>query len=100
MEIVEQLLRDILGGIVSQPESIDLNISEDTDDVGEMTVINVKLAKDDFGVCIGQKGTTAEAIRRVVGLVAHRRLGKRVYVKIDAPKIPKNHYYQEDAPVR
>lgn len=92
MQYVEDLLRDILKGIVDNPDEIDLHFTEEQDDRGDVTIINVKLALEDVGACIGQKGKNAEAIRRVVGLVGFKKTGKRVYVKIDAPRIPKDHY--------
>lgn len=92
MQYVETLLLDILKGIVDKPEDIQLHFNEETDERGEVTVVNVKLAKEDVGACIGQKGKNAEAIRKVVGLVGFKQTGKRVYVKIDAPRIPKNHF--------
>lgn len=92
MQYVEDLLLNILKGIVEKPEEIDLHFSEEQDERGELTVVNVKLAREDVGACIGQKGKNAEAIRRVVGLVGFKKTGKRVYVKIDAPRIPKNHF--------
>lgn len=92
MQYVETLLRDILTGLVDHPEAIELHFSEESDDRGELTVVNVKLHKEDVGAAIGQKGKNAEAIRKVVGLVGFKQAGKRVYVKIDAPRIPKNHF--------
>lgn len=96
MEYVEQVLRDILIGIVTKPEEIDLHFSEDVDQRGDVTVVNVKLAREDVGAAIGQGGKNAEAIRKVVGLIGYKRTGKRIYVKIDAPRLPKNHYQYED----
>ncbi len=92
MQQVETLLLDILKGIVERPDEVKLHTSVGTDDKGELTTINIKLASEDVGACIGQKGKNAEAIRRVIGLVAFKQLEKRVYVKIDAPRIPKNHF--------
>jgi len=92
MQYVEKLLLDILKGIVEFPDQIDLHFSDESDERGDVTIINVKLAREDVGACIGQKGKNAEAIRKVVGLVGFKQTGRRVYVKIDAPRIPKNHF--------
>lgn len=92
MENVKRLLLEIVQGVVDKPDQVELFVSEETDTTGEIVIINVKLAKEDVGICIGQKGTTAEAIRKVIGLVGFKQTGKRVYVKIDAPRIPKNHF--------
>lgn len=92
MENVKRLLLDIVKGVVDKPDEVDLHVSEETDDMGEIVIINVKMAREDVGICIGQKGSTADAIRKVVGLVGFKQTGKRIYVKIDAPRIPKNHF--------
>lgn len=97
MQYVEDLLLDILKGIVEKPDEVELHISDEKDDRGDVTIINVKLAREDVGACIGQKGKNAEAIRKVIGLVGFKQTGKRVYVKIDAPRIPKNHFEYETA---
>lgn len=92
METVETLLTMIVKGIVNHPDDVELFVSDDKDDKGDLTMINVRVHKSDIGVCIGEGGKTAEAIRKVVGLVGYKRTGCRVYVKIDAPKIPKTHF--------
>ena len=92
MDYVEKLLTDILKGIAEKPEEVELHVAEEQDDRGEVTIINVKLAREDIGACIGKKGMNAKAIRKIVGLVAFKKMGKRVYVKIDAPRIPADHY--------
>ncbi len=92
MENVKVLLLDIVKGLVDKPDRVELFMSEETDGTGEIVIINVKVATEDVGICIGQKGTTAEAIRKVIGLVGFKQTGKRVYVKIDAPRIPRNHF--------
>ena len=97
MQYVQDLLLNILTGIVEKPEEVELFLSEETDDKGELTVINIKLAREDVGACIGQKGKNAEAIRRVIGLVGFKQTGNRVYVKIYAPRIPRNHFDYEGA---
>lgn len=96
METVNQILLDIVKGITDYPDAVELKSTEQVDELGESVVINVRVAKEDVGMCIGQKGSTAEAIRRVVGLVAYKQTGKRVFVKIDAPKMPKSYYHDKD----
>lgn len=95
MDYVEKLLRDILGGIVEHPDQIELHQSEEADERGAVTIINVKLAREDVGAAIGQKGANAEAIRKVISLVGFTKTQKRVYVKIDAPRLPRNHFEYE-----
>ena len=97
MEEIKNFLLSILKGMVDNPDAIELHFSDEVDDQGEIVIINVKLAREDVGMCIGQKGSTAEAIRKVVGLVGYKQCGKRIYVKIDAPKMPKNHFEFQQA---
>ena len=92
MKQVENLIKEIMSGIVSDPESVEIHSSTEKDSKGEVVVINVKVAKHDIGICIGRKGETAEAIRKVIGLYGYQQTSKRVYVKIDAPKIHKDHF--------
>ena len=95
MKQVESLIKEIISGIVSDPTSVEIFVTEDKDDKGEITVFNVKVAKHDIGICIGRKGETAEALRRIVGVFGYQQTSKRVYVKIDAPKLHKNHFDYE-----
>ncbi|MDF1498539.1 MAG: KH domain-containing protein [Patescibacteria group bacterium] len=88
----ESLLKEIILGIVSEPESVETYLSTEKDEKGEIFIINVKVAKHDIGACIGKRGETAEAIRKIIGLIGFQQTGKRYYVKIDAPKIHKNHF--------
>lgn len=86
MQSVEDLLVSILNGLVKNPDKIELNTTKTSDDKGELSIITVKVASEDIGICIGEKGATAEAIRRIIGLVGYRKIGERVFVRIDAPK--------------
>jgi len=96
MDRLEKILLELVQGFVDHPEAVELHTTADADEQGELVIINVKLHKEDVGMCIGQKGTTAEAIRKVIGLIAFKQIEKRVYVKIDAPRIPRNHFdYQQ-----
>ncbi len=92
MEYAQSLLLQVVKGFVTYPDDVETFVSEDKDDKGEIVMINVKVHKDDVGTCIGEGGKTAEAIRKVVGVVGFKQSGKRIYVKIDAPKIPRNHF--------
>lgn len=90
MENIEQLLTSIVQSFVTTPDDVCLTVSEESDDKGDLVMIHVKVNKQDVGMCIGEKGITAEAIRRVVGLAGFRQLNKRVFVKIDAPRLFKS----------
>ena len=92
MEKVHETLRLVLGSIVSYPDEIEIFSSVEKDDSGELEIINVKVHKDDVGLCIGVGGSTAEALRKIIGLVGFKQVNKRVYVRIDAPKLPKAHF--------
>ena len=92
MDYAQNLLIQVIKGFVTNPDSVETFVSEDKDEKGEITMINVKVHKDDVGTCIGEGGKTAEAIRKVVGIVGFKQSGKRIYVKIDAPKVPKTHF--------
>ena len=92
MEKVEKLLKDIISGIVDNKEAVEIFTSINKDERGDITILNIKVDKNDIGICIGRNGETAEAVRRVIGLFGFQTTGKRIYVKIDAPKIYKNHF--------
>lgn len=89
MDSIIALTKDIIKGIVNLPEQVETYITEETDEKGAVTVINVKVAQKDVGVCIGSEGKNAEAIRKVVGLIGFKLIGNRVFVNIDAPKKPR-----------
>ena len=92
MDKVEQLLLSIITAIVQYPDDVQTYVDVGSDEKGELTTIHVKLNKADVGLCIGEGGKTAESIRKIIGLAGHRQSEKRVYTKIDAPKVPKNHF--------
>lgn len=97
MEIVKSTLEMVLKSMVSNPEAVALHVSSESDDHGDVEVINVKVDPSDVGLCIGVGGTTAEALRKIIGNIGFKQLNKRVYVRIDAPKIPKSHFdYQKN----
>lgn len=92
MDNVTKVLETMLKSIVSYPDEIEMFTSQENDELGELEVINVKVHKEDVGACIGKKGGTADAIRKIVGLAGFKHADKRVYVRIDAPKLPKAHF--------
>lgn len=86
MEAVEKILKDILTAIVINPEAIETRLTKETDEIGELDVIYVKVHKNDVGLCIGKGGNTAEALRTIVQLAGFKSLGQRVHMHIDAPR--------------
>ena len=97
MEIVKSILSDVIKSFVKYPDDVELFDSVDSDEKGELVIVNVKVNRADIGICIGTEGNTAESLRKIAGLIGFKHTGKRVYVKIDAPKIPKDHFeYNKD----
>lgn len=98
METTKTLVVGIIKGFVANPDAVETFLSELEDEKGKIKQINVKVDKADVGLCIGEKGQNAEALRRIIGLIGFRQTGERVYIRIDSPKIPKRHFsYEEDA---
>ncbi len=92
MDKIEELVLTVIKSFVQYPEDVELFSSQDKDDNGELTMVNVKVNKADVGICIGVGGATAEAVRKIVGLAGFKETGKRVFIRVDAPKIGKNHF--------
>ena len=87
MDNTKKLLLDILKSFVSFPEDIEINVTEETDERGAITIVKVKVNNADVGLCIGKGGKTAESIRTIVGMSGFKETGNRVYIKVDAPKL-------------
>lgn len=92
MEKTNELILAIIRGIVSCPDEVEIFVSDIQDDKGTIKQVNVKVAPADVGLCIGEKGQNAEALRRIVGLIGFQQTRDRVYVRIDSPKLPKKHF--------
>lgn len=92
MERTQELVLELVKGMVKHPDQVELYLTDEKDEQGEITIINIKVAKEDVGLCIGKGGKTAEALRTIIGLIGFRQCEKRCYAKIDAPKFPKNHF--------
>jgi len=91
---LETFIETVVCGIVSQPQKVELHFSTKEDaDRGEVTVINIKVAVEDIPVCIGAGGSTADSIRRLA-VLASRQIGyeKALFVRVDAPRMPNNHF--------
>ena len=97
-ELVEtkEIILSMVRSIVSTPDEVTLNVSEESDDKGEFTQINIKVADSDIPKAIGKKGETASAIRKI-GVLCAIRCGykKMLFVRVDAPRMPKNHFYED-----
>jgi len=91
---LEKFIETVICGIVNQPQKVELHFSTKQDeDRGEVTVINIKVAVEDIPVCIGAGGSTADSIRRLA-VLASRKIGydKALFVRVDAPRMPNNHF--------
>ena len=94
---LEQLKESILilvKSIAKNQDEVELHTEEKySEEKGDFTMINIKVATPDIPVCIGSGGTTAESIRRLACLFARRLdYDKRLFVRIDAPTMPRNHF--------
>lgn len=92
MEKIISLLELTIKTMVTQPDSVEINSTEEKDEAGELLVLNVKVHQSDVSACIGKGGMTAECIRRIIGIAGWTQTQKRVYVKIDAPKFSQSRY--------
>lgn len=75
---MEELVRYLLNHLVENPDQVDVSSKDESDKV---TVITVKVAKDDIGRVIGRNGKVAGSIRTIVKS-ASAKTGKRYIVKI------------------
>lgn len=82
MEELKALLHLILSKIVSMPSDIRIELSDRTDEKGEYVLMSIRLNVNDLGVCIGEGGLTAEALRRIINVIGYSVTNKRVYIKI------------------
>ena len=77
---MEQLITEIVKGLVEDKQSVRVTKNE-PDDEG-VVVYHIQVAPDDMGRVIGKQGKIAKAIRTVVRSVASRT-GEKVAVEID-----------------
>ena len=75
---MEELVRYLLNNLVENPDQVDVSSKDESDKV---TVITVKVAKDDIGRVTGRNGKVAGSIRTIVKS-ASAKTGKRYIVKI------------------
>ena len=75
---MEELVRYLVSNLVEKPDQIEITSNEESDKV---TIINVKVSKDDVGKVIGRNGKIAGSIRTIVKS-ASAKTGKRFIVKI------------------
>jgi len=94
LEQLKEAVLTLVKSITKNPDKVSLHTEDQTsEEKGDFLQINIKVATEDIPVCIGAGGTTAESIRRLTCLMARQLdYDKRLFVRVDAPQMPKNHY--------
>ena len=69
---MKELLQTIVESLVTKPEAIE--ISETTGET--MTILELRVAKEDLGRVIGKQGNTVQSIRTILQAVAARNSRK------------------------
>ena len=98
MEEIEEIIIAMVRSISRYPNDVILNVQETNhSERGQVIQINIKVNTEDIPVCIGAQGSTAEAIRRIA-ILTGKRIGfpKPLFIRVDAPQIPKNHFQFEE----
>jgi predicted RNA-binding protein YlqC (UPF0109 family) len=74
---MKELIEYIARSLVDKPEEVSVNEVEGQ----QASVIELKVAKEDFGKVIGRQGRTARAIRTILG-AASAKIKKRFVLEI------------------
>lgn len=74
---MKELLFTIVKYLVTKPEAIEINETIS----GTMTILELRVAKEDTGRVIGRQGQTARSIRTILSAVA-ARTRRRVFLQI------------------
>ena len=75
---MEELVRYLVSNLVDNMDSVEISHTDESDKV---TIITIKVDKDDVGKVIGRNGKVASSIRTIVKS-ASAETGKRYIVKI------------------
>ncbi len=75
---MEELVRYLVSNLVDNMDSVEISHTDESDKV---TIITIKVDKDDVGKVIGRNGKVASSIRTIVKS-ASAKTGKRYIVKI------------------
>ncbi len=78
LDSVEDLMTQIVQGIVDHPEAVDVEALEEdeADDAGEGVLLELRVAPEDLGKVIGKQGRTVRSMRTIlnaVGTKHHQR---------------------------
>lgn len=94
---IKELILVMVKSIVTQPEDVEIHAEERLDGSTPVTQINIKVSKPDIKIAIGANGATAESIRRITSLAA-KQIGyeQAISMRVDAPVLPKNHFYKKE----
>ena len=74
---MQDLLKNIVQALVDNPEQIKITPVEGN----QVTILELKVAKEDIGKVIGKQGRTAHAIRTILG-AASAKIKKRTTLEI------------------
>ena len=74
---MQDLLKNIVQALVDNPEQIKITPVEGN----QVTILELKVAKEDIGKVIGKQGRTAHAIRTILG-AASAKIKKRTVLEI------------------
>lgn len=74
---MKALVEYIVKSLVDKPEEVEVNEVEGS----QVSVLELKVAKDDLGKVIGKQGRTARAIRTIIN-AASIRANKRIVLEI------------------
>ncbi len=74
---LKDLIEDVACALVDDPESVEVKEIEGE----QISIVELKVAKDDLGKVIGKKGRTAGAMRVILSAAA-TKLGKRAVLEI------------------
>ena len=75
---MEELVKYLVSNLVDNMENVEISQADESDKV---TIITIKVDKDDVGKVIGRNGKVASSIRTIVKS-ASAKTGKRYIVKI------------------
>lgn len=75
--VIKELVEYIAMALVDDPEAVSVNEVEG----GQITVLELNVAKNDLGKIIGKQGRTAQAMRTILSAVS-AKIRKRVVLEI------------------
>lgn len=93
---MKQFLESLIKSIVENPDSVEINESQDDKD---RQLLTIKVAPDDMGRVIGKSGKVINSVRTIMRVVAIRQgVRVRVDVEDDNPPAPDSKPETKEAP--